>query len=221
VFRWLSFDDIPPGLDLRRHGWRLVPCSPAYRNRVAIAPCSSLDSSAWQRLLVVHPPETRKMILLTGVERSEDRARLLRLGFGDVLGKEPRLDELAARAKRLAGQADMLPRTRDIGIMQLDLVAREAFAQGRPLGLHPREFCLIWRLAETPDMPVSKQTLLKEVWQMHHVPESNSLAVHIARLRDKMRVAGLPELVRTVPSGGYMLALSGGQQTGNDNPGSL
>ena len=76
-----------------------------------------------------------------------------------------------------------------------------------PLGLHPREFALVWRLADTPEVPVDKETLLKEVWGLRHVPETNSLAVHVSRLRDKMRGAGLPELVRTTPSGGYVLDL--------------
>ena len=207
-FRWLSLGDIPPALDLRRCGWRLVTSCAASRSCVAIAACSGFDIRDWKRFLTLHRQETRKLILLAGLERSQDRARMLRLGFGDVLGKEPKLDELEARARRLARQGDMLPRKRDIGILQLDLVARDAFAQGRPLGLHPREFGLIWRLAETPDIPVNKQTLLREVWQLHHMPESNSLAVHIARLRDKLKVAGLPDLIRTVPSSGYMLALS-------------
>ena len=208
MFRWLSCHDIPPILDLRRCGWRLVPSCSAYRNCVAIAPCCSFDVREWDQFLALHRREARKLILLAGVERSEDRARLLKLGFGEVLGKGPRLDELAARAERLAGQAVMLPRKRDIGVLQLDLITRDAFVEGRPLGLHPREFMLIWRLADTPNVPVSKQTLLREVWQLRHTPESNSVAVHIARLRDKLRVAGLPELIRTVPAGGYMLALS-------------
>lgn len=207
MFRWLSFDDIPPDLDLRKCGWRLVPSNDAYRDRIAIATCSGLDAPGWGQFLIVHPPETRRLILLAGVERSEDRARLLHLGFGEVLGKELRLDELAARARRLAGQADLVPRKRDIGILQLDLVARDAFAKGRPLGLHPREFGLLWRLAESPGIAVLKQTLLREVWGLRHTPESNSLAVHIARLRYKMKVAGLPGLVRTVPASGYMLAV--------------
>ena len=206
-FRWLSLGDIPPVLDLRRCGWRLVASCAGDRACIAIAACCCFGLRDWKRFLSLHRRETRKLILLAGVNRSEDRARLLRLGFGDVLGSEPKMGELDARAKRLACQANMLPRRRDIGILQLDLVAREGFAQGRPLGLHPREFCLLWRLADTPNIPVSKEMLIKEVWQLDHVPESNSLAVHIARLRDKMRIAGLPELVVTVPAGGYMLAL--------------
>ncbi|MCB2060214.1 MAG: winged helix-turn-helix domain-containing protein [Novosphingobium sp.] len=206
-FRWLSFDKIPPVCDLRKCGWRLVASGSGATNCIAIARCSSLDMLGWVRFLIIHRPHTRKRILLFGIGDAEKRARLLHLGFGEVLGETPQLDELEVRATRLAKHADMLPRYRDVGALRLDLFAREGFAGGQPLGLHPREFALIWRLADTPDEPVGKETLLRDVWRLQHMPETNSLAVHISRLRDKIRIARLPELVRTAPSGGYVLAM--------------
>ncbi|MCB2073895.1 MAG: winged helix-turn-helix transcriptional regulator [Novosphingobium sp.] len=206
-FRWLSFDTIPPACDLRKCGWRLVSRGRGASESVAIVRCSSLDTLGWVRFLIVHRPETRKRILVFGIGDGDMRAQLLRLGFGEVLGDAPKLNELEARASRLAEHADMLPRHRDFGALRLDLFTRDGYASGRPLGLHPREFALVWRLADTPEVPVDKETLLKEVWGLRHVPETNSLAVHVSRLRDKMRGAGLPELVRTTPSGGYVLDL--------------
>ncbi|MBV1690560.1 winged helix-turn-helix domain-containing protein [Novosphingobium sp. G106] len=100
----------------------------------------------------------------------------------------------------------MLPRYRTIGPLRLDLFARDGFVAGRPLALHPREFALLWRLADRPGMAVSKQALLSEVWRLYHVPDTNSLAVHVFRLRAKLAGAGLEGYVRTVDAGGYMLA---------------
>ena len=40
---------------------------------------------------------------------------------------------------------------------------------------------------------------------MGFVPETNSLAVHVSRLRGKLNTAGLEGLVETAPSGGYCL----------------
>lgn len=37
------------------------------------------------------------------------------------------------------------------------------------------------------------------------MPDTNSLAVHVFRLRAKLGGAGLDGLVRTAPTGGYML----------------
>lgn len=208
-FRWLSVGKIPPAFDLRKCGWRLVPARSAAGDSIAIACCSGIATLGWLRFLIVRRPEMLRQTVLLGVADSRERARLLRFGFGEVLGEQPELDELEARAARLAGQAGMLPRCRQVGELRLDLVARDGFAGEQPLRLHPREFALIWRLAETPGIAVGKQTLIREVWRLQHMPETNSLAVHVSRLREKLGAAGLAELVCTAPSGGYLLAAPG------------
>ena len=99
----------------------------------------------------------------------------------------------------------MLPSFRDIGCLRLDLLARDGYVRARPLGLHPREFALIWRLADCPGVAVDKKALIRDVWRMAHVPDTNSLAVHVFRLRAKLAIAGLAGLIGSAPSGGYYL----------------
>ncbi len=164
-----------------------------------------MDTAAWLSLLNMPGEDARRRILLLGVNDDADRTQLLHLGFGEVLGDRLTLAELDARALRVARQADMLPRNRDLGGLRLDLIARDGFANGRPLGLHPREFGLVWRLADTPGVPASKAALLTDVWRLGHIPETNSLAVHVFRLRAKLALAGFDGLVQTTPSGGYLL----------------
>jgi DNA-binding response OmpR family regulator len=164
-----------------------------------------MDPHAWTRLHHHYPRPRHDRVLLLGVANSAARARLLEFGFGDVLCDMPALSEVAARAERLAGRAGMLPALRMIGPLRLDLLARDGFVAGRPLAFHPREFALLWRLADTPGVAVTKAALLTEVWRLCHMPDTNSLAVHVFRLRAKLGGAGLDGLVRTAPTGGYML----------------
>ncbi len=206
VFQWLSTGGIPPAVDLRNCGWRLVPGRQPDRDCVALAHRARMDNWRWAEFPIAHEPETRKLILLIGVSDSDERARLLHMGFGEAMGDEPQLGEVEARAERMARQVRMLPRFRQFGALRLDLLVRDGFADERPLGLHPREFALIWCLADTPGQPVSKQALVKDVWRLHHMPETNSVAVHVSRLREKLRIAGLAEMVQTAPTGGYLLA---------------
>jgi DNA-binding winged helix-turn-helix (wHTH) protein len=53
----------------------------------------------------------------------------------------------------------------------------------------------------TPGQVVGKARLLREVWRLHHVPETNSLAVHACRLRNKLTSAGLAHTIVTVQDG--------------------
>jgi two-component system, OmpR family, response regulator len=205
LFRWLSATDIPPACDLRRRGWYLVAVPADAGDCIALADRATIDAALWKNFLKVHGSAARRRILLLGVTNCSERARLLHMGFGEVLGDAPGLSEVEARALRLYGKAETLPRYRDIGPLRLDLLVRDGYANGRPLRLHPREFGLIWRLADTPGRAVSKSTLLKDVWRLEHVPDTNSLAVHVFRLRDKLALAGLDSIVQTAVADGYLL----------------
>lgn len=208
LFRWLSASIIPPRFDLRLCGWEFASSQPASdeaRCSPALARADHLEHESWQEFADWLLQPQRALVLLTGVDDANERARLLRLGFGDVVGSETSLREIESRALRIAAQAKALPRTRDIGSLRLDLIARDGFVAHRPVGLHPREFALIWRLADSHGLAVSKKTLVRDVWRMAYVPDTNSLAVHVFRLRAKLAIAGLAGLIKTEPSGGYYL----------------
>jgi len=204
-FRWLTANTIPPHLDLRDCGWLLLDDAHDTDECVGVAHVRGMTPRLWLDFLGRHGRLARRLMLLIGIDDAVDRARMLRLGFGEVTGEDIALPELDARARRLSALEDTLPRYRRIGRLNLDLLAREAYVDERPLGLHPREFGLLWRLADTPGHPVSKESLVKDVRRMGFVPETNSLAVHVSRLRGKLNTAGLEGIVETAPSGGYCL----------------
>lgn len=206
VFRWLAAGEIRAQFDLRRLGWRLQAdgADPAggHAPRPQLVRYSDLSLGQWLEL-AGSTSQKRSLTLLVEVDNPAERARLLRLGFGDALGSNCSIHEIEARILRLVDQAGTLPRYRQLGALRLDLLAREAFVAGRRVGLHPREFVLLWRLVETPEIPVSQSELLAEVWRLKFRPETNTLAVHISRLRAKLRLAGLDGMIRTGPDGSY------------------
>lgn len=104
-----------------------------------------------------------------------------------------------------SGSDAMIPRFREAGDVTLDLFHRDGRVDDRWLGFHPREFELLWRLAEQPGQRVSKRQLLSEVWRINFEPETNSVAVHVARVRGKLEPFGLSTILATHPEGGYYL----------------
>ncbi|MFM5894673.1 MAG: winged helix-turn-helix domain-containing protein [Novosphingobium sp.] len=197
-FRWLGTLPVPSGFDLRRQGWALDD-SPVSEGSSPALTCEPSSARA-----IVSMRE-RARTLLIGVDDSLERAEWLQQGFGDVLPARVSLGELEMRAARVRLAAHAEPRRRRHGALELDLLTREGTVKGKRLGLHPREFSLLWRLAQTPGRAVSPQDLLAEVWQMTFKPETNSLAVHVCRLRAKLAAAGLAGIVSTTPDGGYAL----------------
>lgn len=99
----------------------------------------------------------------------------------------------------------LIPRFREAGDVTLDLFHRDGRVEDRWLGLHPREFELLWRLAEQPGERMTRQQLLADVWRIHFEPETNSVAVHVARVRAKLESFGLAKMLVTHPEGGYFL----------------
>jgi DNA-binding response OmpR family regulator len=168
------------------------------------APCPALlgDPSHAAEIGLIR---NRALTILIGIEDSGMRADWLRQGFGEVLPARVSLSELEMRATRVRLAAEAEPRRRRHGALELDLLQREGTVRGKRLGLHPREFSLLWRLAQTPGRAVAPQDLLTEVWQMSFKPETNSLAVHVCRLRAKLAAMGLGGIVSTTPDGGYAL----------------
>lgn len=204
AFRWISTNTIPENLDLRRHGWTLASEHDDDEDGIVMVHTSGVADGEWMRLRHTTWYEARLRMLVSGVNDAAERTVLLAEGFGEVVGDETSLEELEARARRVANFARWVPRRRQIATLELDLLCREATYAGKPLNLHPREFDLLWRLADTPDNPVSKETLIRQVWRLDFAPESNSIAVHMARLRRKLELAGLAGLVET-GSAGYRL----------------
>ena len=99
----------------------------------------------------------------------------------------------------------MIPRFRVAGDLTLDLFHRDGRVDDRWLAFHPREFELLWRLAEEPGRRMTRQELLRDVWRIEYEPETNSVAVHVARVRAKLEPHGLSSIVVTHPDGGYLL----------------
>jgi hypothetical protein len=202
-FCWLSDAPLPAAYDLRRRGWTLLTladdsahCCPVLLDDLLIAADVACATE-------------RAMMLVLGIDDSVIRSHALALGFGEVLGNVS-LEELEQRSLRVAYAIDTVPRQRRHGRLELDLLLRDGLVEGRRLGLHPREFGVLWRLAQAPGKPVSPQELLAEVWRVNFRPETNSLAVHICRLRAKLASVGLGGIVGTTLAGSYTLATEPG-----------
>lgn len=210
-FQWVSPRSLPWTWDLRRCGWRLAGPD----HGAAFARLVDAAQDAPERLA----PALRPLALALGLADSAARAEWLANGYADALPGDTQLAELAQRASR-AIAAPPGPARRRMGRLSLDLLTRDARVDGRRLYLHPREFVLLWRLAEAHGAPVARAVLLRDVFDLGFDPGTNRLAVHVCRLRKKLALAGLPSLLVTGPGdGGYRLIVDDDAAAGCDERG--
>jgi DNA-binding response OmpR family regulator len=149
------------------------------------------------------------VIILTALDDDVDIVVGLELGADDYVVKPFNPHELAARVRAvLRRRAEALalaarvaslearlpePHTSQAAIhgvptssLDFDAPARRARFAGQPLDLRPREYDLLYFLAQHPGQVLSRATLLDRVWGMDEFIDDRTVDVHIHRLRQKL-----------------------------------
>ena len=80
---------------------------------------------------------------------------------------------------------DELPARISLGDHVVDFTRRRVQCQGQAIWLTPAEFGLLGYLHQAR-RPVSRGELLRELWGLRFDPQTNSVAVHVSRLRRKL-----------------------------------
>ncbi|ASJ70254.1 response regulator transcription factor [Granulosicoccus antarcticus] len=143
------------------------------------------------------------VIILTALDQISDRISGLNAGADDYLVKPFDLAELSARvgavARRYAGNPNPVV---TVGDLRIDLAARELRCNDRVVDLTPREWSLMEALVQRPNRTVSKASLENRLYDLGAEVESNTVEVHISRLRKKIG----RDRIQTVRGIGYRLA---------------
>jgi len=127
------------------------------------------------------------VIILTALDQVSDRIAGLNAGADDYLVKPFDLAELSARigsvARRYAGNPNPLISHGDLDI---DLAARSIHRAGRPVALTAREWALFEAFLARPGQLLSKAQLEDKLYAFGAEVESNTIEVHVSRLRKKL-----------------------------------
>jgi two-component system OmpR family response regulator len=148
------------------------------------------------------------VLLLTALGEVHDRVEGLDGGGDDYLVKPFAFDELLARLRALVRRDHGLAQNElELGRLRLDLAARTASVDARPLDLSAKEFALLELLALEPGTTFSRTAIAARLYDEESDRDSNVIDVFVARVRRKLDAAGLggAEVIRTVRGAGYRL----------------
>ncbi len=130
-------------------------------------------------------------------------------GADDYVVRPLRMRELAARIRaQFRVSVSREDTDLQVGALTFRPSTRPAFHPflPRPVRLTEKEAALLARLCRAEGRPVSRQTLLREVWGYSPNVSSHTVETHVYRLRRKIEgTAGMPPLVLN-DEGGYRLA---------------
>ncbi len=152
------------------------------------------------------------VLILSAMDKVDDRVDGLRAGGDDYLTKPYAFSELQARLEALLrrGQTAPLPDTRlRVGGLEMNLLTRQVTRDGRLIDLLPREFQILEFLMRHSGQVVTRTMLLETVWNYHFDPKTGVIDVQISRLRQKLDKDFEQPLLHTVRGAGYCLREAG------------
>jgi len=147
------------------------------------------------------------ILILTARDQELDVVAGLDAGADDYLIKPFRLSELLARIRAHARRtASAAAPERDApltaGDLTVDLAARRAWRGATELALRPKEFDLLALLVAEAGRAVTRERIMREVWDTDWLGATKTLDTHILTLRQKLDD---PAAITTLRGVGYRL----------------
>ena len=148
-----------------------------------------------------------RVLMLTALDRLQDKVDGLRGGADDYLTKPFAFDELLARVAALLRRDEPADAPRELNVdgLRIDLDQKMAWRDGRRLQLTATEYALLVVLAQQPGTVLTRAQLRAQVWDRHFDTGTKIVDVYIRYLRKKIDAADAP-LIHTVRGFGYTLS---------------
>jgi DNA-binding response OmpR family regulator len=147
---------------------------------------------------------TVPVLVLTARDSVHDRILGLDIGADDYLTKPFEMGELEARMRALVRRAQGIAENEiALGRLVLDLKGRQALVDGAGLDLSAREWAVLELLAARAGRVVSKDALMKSLYEWDDDASPNAIEIYVHRLRKKLMDSGI--VIRTIRGLGYLL----------------
>ena len=124
------------------------------------------------------------VLMLTARTDEVDFVVGLDAGADDYVGKPFRLAELLARVRALLRR--LTPETVEVGGVRMELSGRRVLVDGAEIGLANKEFELLRVLLLRAGQVVTREEILREVWNDPDLKTSKTLDMHMSWLRRKI-----------------------------------
>lgn len=148
------------------------------------------------------------MMMLTARDEEEDILEAFDAGVDDYITKpfSPRelLARIQAHVKRIVKTSR---RVLEMGGLTMDLGSREVRVNNQPVSLTKKEFELLEYMLRNPQIVLSRDNILNEIWDFDYDGDTRIVDVHIFKLRSKL--SGSVVRISSLRGVGYKLEAEG------------
>ncbi len=153
----------------------------------------------------LHKQRSSLVFIISSRVGEADIVEGLKAGADDYLSKPFGIQEFLARVEALTRRlrSSAPPACLDYGVLKIDLVQRQVRLKGSAIDLTPQEFSLLYVLAQSEGMALSRAELLQRAWP-DEINNPRTVDTHVLSLRKKLEVdPQQPNLIQTVRNIGY------------------
>lgn len=150
------------------------------------------------------------VLMVTGGSMVEERVRALDAGADDYIAKPFAFAEMAARIRAVLRRGSR-PANAVLSVddLTVDRVSHTVQRAGRNIELSPKEFALLEFLMRHVGQPVTRSSIVEQVWKLNFDTMTNVVDVYINYLRRKVDTGYERALIRTIRGVGYQIGGSG------------
>lgn len=168
------------------------------------------DLDGWEVCKKIRLTKQTPILMLTARTETKDKVQGLNLGADDYLIKPFEPDELMARVFALLRRSSMseretvLSKTISYPDLMIDPEARQVRIKDYTIEHTPKEFDLLYFLADNPNRAFTREVLLEQVWGTDYFGDIRTVDTHVKNIREKARRVELSySPIQTVWGVGY------------------
>ena len=154
------------------------------------------------------------IIILSAKETSEDKNLGLSLGCDDYITKPFDSTELILRVNAVLrrtkenSQPVNVPNIVELPGLTINYISRITEVRGKEVDLTPKEYALLWLLANRPEQVFTREQLLYQIWDANYYGSPTVVTSLVKRLREKIESdVTNPYYIKTIHGVGYKLGV--------------
>lgn len=153
------------------------------------------------------------ILFLSSRDHPMDMVMAMQMGADDFVQKPFNMDVLLAKVQAILRRTydyveESLDVTRFNGTV-IDYARSEIMYEGQLVSLTKNELFILRILVEKSDQIVSRDDLMRKLWDDERFVNDNTLSVNVNRLRAKLEDIGLQDVILTKKGLGYMAVTQG------------